>query len=271
MSGVVSAIGAVGVIGSGVIASNAASKAEKAAGSAADKASAAVKAASDEARGDLFALFPSAQQVAQQGFQGALDTFNQSIPQQQQAFTQGNIGAQQAILSGLPQIQNALLGGNVDLSQLQPFQQQQAQLQQPLQQTVVGPDAQQQQGGGLFGAQLGQGTSLADLLGGRTEQKEAETAQQLAIQQAADREFAGNQDVLKLQSQIASFNPQGGATSATAQMLEMQERLKALKAQSLQNAQASLVAQQGLQVAGNGIAPPVGQGFIPQNLLTGAF
>ena len=93
----------------------------------------------EQARGDLFKLFPAAQQQTQQGFQGALDVLGQSLPAQTGTFQQGNVGAQQAILAGLPQIQNALLGNQVDLSQLQPFQVQQPDLsffQQQLPETI---------------------------------------------------------------------------------------------------------------------------------------
>lgn len=93
----------------------------------------------EQARQDLFKLFPAARQNIQQGFQGALDVFGQALPAQTQAFQQGNVAAQQAILAGLPQQQQAILGGQVDFSQLQPFQQQ---LQQG-----------QQGAGSLFGGQ----------------------------------------------------------------------------------------------------------------------
>ena len=92
-----------------------------------------------EARGDLFKLFPAAQQNAQQGFQGALDVFGQSIPAQTGVFQQGNVAAQNQILAGLPQMQNAILGGQVDYSALQPTQLQMPDLsflQQQLPQTV---------------------------------------------------------------------------------------------------------------------------------------
>jgi hypothetical protein len=61
-----------------------------------------------QARGDVFNLFPGAQQVRQEGFQGALDVFGQTIPQQ--------LGLLQA---GLPQQINAILGKPLDLSGLQ--------------------------------------------------------------------------------------------------------------------------------------------------------
>lgn len=92
-----------------------------------------------EARSDLLRLFPAAQQNVQQGFQGALDVFGQSLPAQTGVFTQGNIGAQQALIAGLPQFQNAILGGNVDLSGFQPVAIQQPDLsffQQQLSQPV---------------------------------------------------------------------------------------------------------------------------------------
>lgn len=78
--------------------------------------------ASEQARGDLFNLFPAAQQNANLGFQRALDVFGQSLPAQTQAFQQGNVGAQQQLINALPQYQNALFGAPVDYSQFQPTQ-----------------------------------------------------------------------------------------------------------------------------------------------------
>lgn len=95
-------------------------KAAKAQQKGIEKGIQATQAATKQARGDLMQLFPAAQQNLQQGFQGALDVFGQSLPAQTQAFQQGNVGAQQQLLAGLPQIQNALMGGQVDFSQLQP-------------------------------------------------------------------------------------------------------------------------------------------------------
>lgn len=97
-------------------------KAAKAQQKGIEKGIQTTKAAADQARGDLFRLFPAAQQNAQQGFQGALDVFSQSLPAQTQAFQQGNVGAQQQLLAGLPLMQNAILGGQIDYSQLQPYQ-----------------------------------------------------------------------------------------------------------------------------------------------------
>ena len=74
----------------------------------------------NQAREDLFDLFPSAQANRELGMQGAFDTLGSTIPQQFGAIRQGNVGAQQALLAGLPQIQNAILGRHVDLSGLQP-------------------------------------------------------------------------------------------------------------------------------------------------------
>lgn len=82
----------------------------------------ATERAAEQARGDLSRLFPQARQESNQGFQGALDVFAQSLPAQTQAFQQGNVGAQQQLLAGLPQFQNAILGNQVDFSQMQPFQ-----------------------------------------------------------------------------------------------------------------------------------------------------
>lgn len=76
----------------------------------------------EQARQDLFKLFPAAQQNLQQGFQGALDIFGQSLPAQTNVFQQGNVAAQQQLLAGLPQFQNAILGNQVDFSALQSTQ-----------------------------------------------------------------------------------------------------------------------------------------------------
>lgn len=83
---------------------------------------AATKAATDQARGDLFNLFPSAEANSQKGYQSALDVFGQFMPQQAQTFQQGNMAAQNQILAGMPQAHNALMGGAVDYSQFQPTQ-----------------------------------------------------------------------------------------------------------------------------------------------------
>lgn len=119
--GVAAAIAGAAVVGA-VGSSVAANKASKATKGAAKTAAAETKRSTKEARGDLFKLFPAAQETARQGFQGGLDVFGQSLPAQTDVFTQGNIGAQQAITQGLQQQQNALFGNQVDLSQLQPFQ-----------------------------------------------------------------------------------------------------------------------------------------------------
>ena len=79
-----------------------------------------IRTGTEEARQDLFRLFPQAQQSAQQGFQGGLDVFGQALPQQAQAFQSGNIAAQQALLAGQPQFQNAILG--LPTQQFQPQQ-----------------------------------------------------------------------------------------------------------------------------------------------------
>lgn len=95
-------------------------KAAKAQQKGIEKGIEATERAAKQARQDLFNIFPQSRQDIQQGFQGALDVFGQSLPAQTQAFQQGNVGAQQTLLAGLPQIQNALLGGAIDFSQLQP-------------------------------------------------------------------------------------------------------------------------------------------------------
>lgn len=121
MSGVATAMVAAAVIG-GVASNKASKKAAKASVKSSDASIRATQQAAEEARGDVNRLFPQAQQVANQGFRGALGVFGESVPAQFDVFQQGNVGAQQQVLAGLPQIQNAILGGNVDLSGLQPFQ-----------------------------------------------------------------------------------------------------------------------------------------------------
>lgn len=125
-----------------------------------------------QARGDALKLFPAAQQNIQQGFQGALDVFGQSLPAQTDVFQQGNVAAQQQILAGLPQFQNAILGNQVDFSQLQPtqiqapdlsfFQQQLPQFNNPFAQQTQAPQQQpdlraimSRFGGGKLGGQFG--------------------------------------------------------------------------------------------------------------------
>lgn len=113
--------------------------AAKATGRGIERGIEATERAAAQAREDLFKLFPAAQQNAQQGFQGALDVFGQSLPAQTGLFQGGNVAAQQQILAGLPQFQNAILGGQVDFSQMQPTQLQMPDLsflQQQLPQTV---------------------------------------------------------------------------------------------------------------------------------------
>ena len=122
------AVLAVTAVAGAVAAKKSGDKAIKATTQAASTAAGQTTASANQARADVNRLFPQAQQTAQQGFQGALDVFGQSLPAQTDVFQQGNLGAQQAILSGLPQIQNALFGNQVDLGQLQPFQVQQPDL-----------------------------------------------------------------------------------------------------------------------------------------------
>jgi len=81
-----------------------------------------IKESTEQARQDLFKLFPAAQENIGLGFQGALDVFGQSLPAQTNVFQQGNVGAQQALISALPQFQNAILGNQVDFSAFQPQQ-----------------------------------------------------------------------------------------------------------------------------------------------------
>jgi hypothetical protein len=95
---------------------------EQAAAQAAENAAriAFMRQMAEQARGDIFNLFPAAEQARQQGTQAALDIFGQTIPQQMGVLQQGNVGAQTALTQGLPQIMAALQGTPIDLSQIQP-------------------------------------------------------------------------------------------------------------------------------------------------------
>ena len=77
----------------------------------------------DRARGDIIDIFPGVRQSAQEGFQGALDIYGQSMPQQARLVQEGNIAAQNTLLAGLPQQNAAILGQRVDLSGLAPTRQ----------------------------------------------------------------------------------------------------------------------------------------------------
>ena len=109
-----------GLLGGGVSSSSAESLAAQQAANAATQRF--IEQQAGQARGDISSLFPQAQDVSRQGFQGALDLIGLGVPQQLGAFQQGNVGAQQAISSTLPQIQNAILGLPVDFGQFQPQQ-----------------------------------------------------------------------------------------------------------------------------------------------------
>lgn len=75
----------------------------------------------EQARGDLFKLFPQAQESRRLGAQAGLDLFGEVIPQQLEAFQGGNVAAQQQLIQGLPQFQNAILGQPTNLN-FQPTQ-----------------------------------------------------------------------------------------------------------------------------------------------------
>jgi hypothetical protein len=86
----------------------------------------------DQARADIFKLYPSAQESRQKGLQAGLDLYSQAYPAMMNLFQQGNVGAQNALIKGLPMANNALLGQMPDYSKLQATQLQQPQgLQMP--------------------------------------------------------------------------------------------------------------------------------------------
>jgi hypothetical protein len=115
------AIGGAALVG-GISSRNSTKSSINASEKAGDKASDQLAASTAQARGDLFKLFPAAQQNAQRGYQGALDVFSQSLPQQAGQFQAGNVAAQNQLLAGMPQFQNAILGAPVDYSQFQATQ-----------------------------------------------------------------------------------------------------------------------------------------------------
>lgn len=118
MSGVATAIAAAAVVGA-VASDRASNKALDAQSDAADKSASQLAASQAQARGDLFKLFPAAQDNAMQGYQGAIDVFKQSTPQQMAFGQSGNIAAQNQLINAMPQYQNAILGAPVDYSQFQ--------------------------------------------------------------------------------------------------------------------------------------------------------
>lgn len=61
-------------------------------------------------QGQLFQLFPQAQQSRQQGLDYAANAYGMAMPEMMRSFQGGNVGAQQALLAGLPQQNAALLG-----------------------------------------------------------------------------------------------------------------------------------------------------------------
>jgi hypothetical protein len=79
-----------------------------------------IKEQAAKSRADVLPRFDAAQQNRDQGFQGALDVFGQTLPQQADVFQQGNMGAQQALMSGQQQFQNAIMGLPVDYGFMQP-------------------------------------------------------------------------------------------------------------------------------------------------------
>jgi hypothetical protein len=124
MSGIATAIAGAAIVG-GISARNSTNKSIDASEAAGRKATQQLNQSTAKARDDLFELFPAAQQNAQQGYQGALGVFNQTLPQQSGVFQAGNVAAQNQLLAGMPQFQNAILGAPVDYSQFQATQLQQ--------------------------------------------------------------------------------------------------------------------------------------------------
>ena len=123
-AGLATVVGGTAALGA-VSSRNATDKAINAQQQAGNTASQQLQDSTAQAREDLFKLFPAAQQNTQQGYQGALDVFKQTLPQQAGVFQAGNVAAQNQLLAGMPQFQNAILGAPVDYSQFQATQLQQ--------------------------------------------------------------------------------------------------------------------------------------------------
>tara|TARA_R110000803_G_scaffold170266_2_gene233301 strand:+ start:603 stop:1166 length:564 start_codon:yes stop_codon:yes gene_type:complete len=146
--GVAAAVAGAAVVGA-VASRNSTKAAINASEKAGQKSSQQLAASTAQARGDLFKLFPAAQENSQRGYQGALDVFKQALPQQANTFQAGNVAAQNQLLAGMPQYQNAILGAPVDYSQFQATQLEQPSFDfanQQLQYTDPYAPAPQQQG-----------------------------------------------------------------------------------------------------------------------------
>ena len=74
----------------------------------------------NQARGDIFQLFPAAQKARQQGIQSGFNLYQAALPTQTQYFQQGNVMAQNQQIAGLGQIQNAILGRPINQNALKP-------------------------------------------------------------------------------------------------------------------------------------------------------
>ena len=74
----------------------------------------------NQARGDIFQLFPAAQKARQQGIQSGFNIYQAALPTQTQYFQQGNVMAQNQQIAGLGQVQNAILGRPINQNALKP-------------------------------------------------------------------------------------------------------------------------------------------------------
>jgi hypothetical protein len=114
--------GAVGAVVGGVVAAEGSKSAAKENREGQENAAAIVADSADQAREDLYTIFPNAQATSTAGFQGAFDAIGAAAPQQVAALLQGNQQAQGVIGQGAQQYQNAILGLGTDTSYLQPQQ-----------------------------------------------------------------------------------------------------------------------------------------------------
>ena len=130
-TGTAIALGAAATAGAGALDYKSSKDANKAAKRQREASEKFIKEQINQARGDIFKLFPSASESRMKGLEAGLNLYGQAYPQMMNTFQQGNVAAQKTLLQGLPQVQNAILGNAVDMRGLQPLQLQQPGLTMP--------------------------------------------------------------------------------------------------------------------------------------------
>lgn len=125
------AVGGTAAVGAAAIDSKSQKNANKTALRQREASEKFIKEQINQARGDIFKLFPSASESRMKGLEAGLNLYGQAYPQMMNTFQQGNVAAQKTLLQGLPQVQNAIMGNAVDMRGLQPLQLQQPGLTMP--------------------------------------------------------------------------------------------------------------------------------------------